>query len=790
MKTILRACLIIGVLSLLPYTANAQENKKEQIAKALNGYFHLERENIHVHFDKNVFLNREEVWFKGYVYHRKKNTPFFASINIFASLIDSDGAIIETQLLYGNLGSFSGKFRLGENIKPGRYYIQFYTNWMNNFKEDESFVQEITVVSEEPGGARLLGKPDASTVNIELHPEGGTLVQGVTNTIGISISGCNHAPIDVASADIINPDGKVIKTIPLNNQGYGSFSLPGDALTGYKAGVTYDGVRHEVPLPAAQLTGAALEVNNYAIADKTILKIKTNKNTLNSLLGKQLFAVIHQDEKVVILDVALNNNLEQSLVLANKELFEGLNTIRIIDSDMNQLAERVIYKYPASGPAIDLAKTGQDHQFAEVSGKVAPNMNISISVLPQNTISLTDSCDIYNSFLIAPYIESPRNAAGKYYLNTSSKARRFEMDLFLLSCKSKYEWRDILASPPKSNYSFDIGLSLKGTINQPLNAKDNYKVRVRSIAGMIDDYVDINENKEFYLNNIIVPDSTSLTFSLIKNNIKFQDIKLYPQISNHNKKFNKPYKPEKTQCNTVKENDTMSDSFDLPGYYTKTVILDEVKIETNANTLKYSKRFGNGQLRGYKITNAESRSFFYILDLIRYHGFDVVNENGRIAIYGRTVNTINGQRTRPQVFVDNMQLLGYDMLQNIMTEDVDEFYINQHAIVPGVDNRMGIIRIYMKRGFAHREKKKTEATFLIEDGFEEIPPFKNISYSSTSDRGFENIGIVDWHPVITADNTGKFEFSIPKIYKGTVKLLIEGINPEGRIVSEVKTIEL
>jgi hypothetical protein len=92
----------------LPNQTSAQATKKEQIAKALDDYFHLERENIHVHFDKKVFLTSEKVWFKGYVFHRKMNMPFFATTNIYASLIDSDGNLIETQLLYGSLASFSG----------------------------------------------------------------------------------------------------------------------------------------------------------------------------------------------------------------------------------------------------------------------------------------------------------------------------------------------------------------------------------------------------------------------------------------------------------------------------------------------------------------------------------------------------------------------------------------------------------------------------------------------------------------------------------------------------------
>ena len=129
------SCLLFLAL-FYPNLTNAQGNK-EKIGKAITDYFHLERENIHVHLDKKIFLNNEQIWFKGYVFHRKLNIPFFATTNIYANLIDDDGNIIDTQLLYGNIASFSGSFKLNDTFKSGRYYLQFYTNWMNNFTEDE-----------------------------------------------------------------------------------------------------------------------------------------------------------------------------------------------------------------------------------------------------------------------------------------------------------------------------------------------------------------------------------------------------------------------------------------------------------------------------------------------------------------------------------------------------------------------------------------------------------------------------------------------------------------------------
>ncbi|RZK84296.1 MAG: hypothetical protein EOO98_16850, partial [Pedobacter sp.] len=169
---------IMSFLLFLCASSFAQEDKKEKIAKAVTDYFALERENIHVHLDKNVFTIDEAIWFKGYVFHRKKNIPFFSTINVFAALLDEEGKVVDSHLAYSNIGSFTGSFKLSKKLKSGRYYVRFYTNWMNNFTEDESFMYPVTIINGSDSKGLAGSKPNYSKVNIEFRAEGGTLLQG------------------------------------------------------------------------------------------------------------------------------------------------------------------------------------------------------------------------------------------------------------------------------------------------------------------------------------------------------------------------------------------------------------------------------------------------------------------------------------------------------------------------------------------------------------------------------------------------------------------------------------
>lgn len=791
MRLLLLPLLIFSLFNLQTLKAQDTTAKKEQIAKALSNYFHLERENIHVHLDKKIFLTSEKIWFKGYVFHRKKNMPFFATTNIYATLLDQEGNTIDTQLLYGSLASFSGSFPLGDSIKSGKYYLQFYTNWMNNFTEDESAVYEIDIINPAQGVASNLGRPDFSKININFKPEGGTIVKDCANSIGISVTDCNGYPVAVSLANIVNEKGEVLKTIPLNNMGYGRFDLAGST-NGLKAEVTVDGNTHQAALPAENLTGLALAVNNYASPDKVIVKVSTNSITKNSFKSQALFMVIQQDEKVVIVDFEFEDGkLEQTLVIPQKDIFDGLNTIRILDNSLNQIAERIIFKYPANNIKTEFKKGKQTSEYTELTGKLGyPAMNVSVSVLPETTASIPVDNDIYSSFLIAPYIENENTVATKYFLENYSKARHYELDLYLVNQSGKYNWRNIMQSPPKSSYTFDMGVTLKATINQNIKNKKDCKVRVVSLSGMFDEQVTIDDKGEILLENLILADSSRIQFSLLEKGVKKQELKLYPQILNNVRQYNKKFKPLPATCAFDKGSNHMLGDFDLPDMPGNTIILDAVEVKADKKELRYSKTPGHGQLRGYKISEDDTRSFFYILDFIRYHGFDVVNDGANVGIYGRTVNTINGQRTQPMIYIDNMMVMDFAMLLNIQTADVDEFYINQHAAVPSVDNRMGIVRIYMKKTWERRSKGIQDTNFIVKNGYETIKPFENIMYATTSDKGFQDFGLIDWEPLILPDGNGEFTLEVPRTAQKKVKLLIEGFSADGKLISEIKTIDI
>lgn len=790
MKKLLRAkgLLCLAIIAFFSHPVFAQADK-EKIAASISEYFRLERENIHVQFNKTIYFTNEEIWFRGYVFHRRKNLPFFTTINVYASLMDSSGKEIDSKLVYSYLGGFSNKFSLNPKIPSGTYYVRFYTNWMNNFSDDESFTQKITIVNQNDDPSQVIGR-DKKKIHINIAPEGGTFVAGVTNSFGMSITG-DADRYTITDAEIIDSKGTVLQKVQLNRYGYGKFSIP-STQSALKARITVNGQKIEKALPAAVPGGVAMEVNNYGFAGKTLVTLRMTEATKTQLqAGAHL--VIHQDDKVSVLSIPINST-EITIPVTDTDFSEGVNTIRVVDNNMKELASRVVYKYPKQSLVPDITVSESNYESAVLKGKINyPNMNLSVTTLPGTTESIEQSRDIFTSLFIDPYIKPAAHVPGRYFLNNISRGRNYELDLYMVCQRPKYEWTNILNNPPKDTFAFEHGLTLKGKVNVNVPDRTKYKVRMFSLIPPMNEFTGVNEKNEFEINNLIVDDSTYATFTLMKAGDKNPvTLKAEPHISNGRQKFLKPFNPQSLQQGEAFElNDMPLPVFARPKIAGSSgeIELEEIKIDKRR--LTYANNFGNGNLRGYKITEQEINGNRTLLNFIKtFGGFEVIDDfSGNVRILSRTRTSINGGQSGPIIYIDNVQLLDYSMLTIYQMSEVDEIYMSAQAIVPSLRNYMGIIRVYLKKG-VRVNKTKEPSALLIRNGFAKWAKFENITYGSYTDDGYRAFGVIGWEPNLSSDETGEFSFTIPYTGQKEVKVLIEGFSADGVLISEIKTLTL
>src|SRR5690606_28955654 len=85
--------------------------------------------------------------FKGYVTEKKSAQPYVNTVNVYVQLLDANGKSLKSHLLYAENSTFEGYMTLDNSLPTGLYYLQAYTNYMNNFSEDESSVFAIEIIN-------------------------------------------------------------------------------------------------------------------------------------------------------------------------------------------------------------------------------------------------------------------------------------------------------------------------------------------------------------------------------------------------------------------------------------------------------------------------------------------------------------------------------------------------------------------------------------------------------------------------------------------------------------------
>lgn len=375
--------------------------------------------------------------------NKKANTPFFETTNVYAAMYDQAGNRIQEQLVFAFGGSFSGRFKLGGSIPSGVYYIHFFTNYMNNFTEDESAVYEIDVVN--PSNPVVTDRRSADRANpkIDVFPEGGQLIAGVINNVAIRVTDCNGLPLNVREVALRNTMS-MISTVALDASGIGRTYVTPTAQP-LSVSVDIDGKKHLQPFPPIQTSGIAMEVNTYALPGKTILRLRTTPDHA----GKTFHCVIQQNEKINIVDAPFDT-AEKELIIANENLFPGTSIVRVIDTNLQQVAFRHVFRFPSQPQSASLSAVTLPNGTSKLKGMIPPKSVGSITVLPAGTESDRSSGDIRTAFWIDAYTGT-RSTHLARLLASDSKSNLYRIDLFMLTQHlEKYRWTSMDGNTPET----------------------------------------------------------------------------------------------------------------------------------------------------------------------------------------------------------------------------------------------------------------------------------------------------------------------------------------------------
>lgn len=327
---------LAAALCLLCYITTAAQ----QPEKAVNNRDEkLPAEKLHIHFDKDIYLPGETVWFKAYLHNGTGISAI--STNFYTAIYDVAGKLLQQKQYPIFEGTANGDFVLPDSISPAQLQFIAFTKGMQ-LNDTDNVYHKIIAMAGTPG-QQLQTAAIPQKTKLLFFAEGGNAVAGVSNYYSYrawssdgSLANCKGVIIETGS-------NTEVDSFYSNKLGMGMLQfIP-------RAGKTYmaiwaggDGEEQTTPLPEAIHTGAVLhaeQTGNMLYYSVTKSTMAANLQTLYLIVKAGSLEIynatlqLDQIQKYVgkiqtdslpaglvqlILQDAAHNNLQQRMLLINK----------------------------------------------------------------------------------------------------------------------------------------------------------------------------------------------------------------------------------------------------------------------------------------------------------------------------------------------------------------------------------------------------------------------------------------------------------------------------------------
>lgn len=778
---------------------SAQDSKIQKFQNDYTNTFSKNQESVFIHLNKTALLPEEFLWFSVYIYDLQTSLPASQNGNLELEVFDSKGNSVDLLTTFIWHGKSAGYLNLQkEQYSEGTYYLKAVTSYMSEQHRDLHDLVSFQIVSPtfQPETAK---NPD---FDIQLLPEGGHLLSGVTNRVGVKILNEQGFAPEAFSGILINDKEEELKKFDSNKMGMASFSInPLPGMT-YKVVINFrDGHQVTQNLPEAEDSGVILSTNNHK--NEYFISIKTNPSHKEKIGNDQFHLAISQNAAIKTYSFQFPANDHAALFrFASDSIFPGINTLTIFDKNFNPISERLIYN-PVENENLKLSVSVKEKIGDSINLKFSANNSetyrLSVSALPAGTKSYNPEDNILSQFLLKPYlqgkIENP-----SYYFDHSIDARKryYDLDLLLLTQGwSTYDW-DAGNNSPVSEPERNPGFHIKGQLT---NYSDKFgQLFIRDDSSGLLELTELSENGNFEFTNLFLKDSTELSFGLLNNRkgrVKKPAINysITPKRSTTSK-----LQPEKFIFRNI-PNDY---SKPVEGFLTQTEVLDTVKISgrkaSKEKELSDELVLLNTQSplsKLIEVDDEEARTNPFVTDIIEQNHFRIKRGYNGIQIYSMTPNSFatapGSEMLKPQIYINGARIFDENMLTTMRSADVVYIYINrsgQAGYGQGAGN--GVIKIKMKDGSEQNSSRARETIrkIIVTNGFQAYKKFYAPKYKSYSADLYKDFGVIDWIPDLIIQNGEEVIHKIQNTAQDSCILFIEGFTMSGKLISRKVEIDL
>lgn len=463
---------------------------------------------------------------------------------------------------------------------------------------------------------------------------------------------------------------------------------------------------------------------------------------------------------------------------------DGINTIRIIDEDLNEVAERLVYVETNTKPEIAIEAKSIVNDSLMLSLKTnAKKSDLSISILPENTICTIKKSSILGTMYLNGYLSQPEEDTFTYFDN-DNKTRKADLELLLLNQnKNKYLWSNIKLNPPKITHPLTQGITIKGAIEKKTQ-NSKYKISLLSIKNKVFEETTIDKNNQFTFENVVIQDSTVVLLQIMdgatqlkSNKIKAKTVPL-DSIS--------IFQPRINKVDCPKTNST-SQMFSFGKLSTdKSIIsLKDVVIASTSTKLIHKEK--NPMAKAFKVGENELGTLLDYID--KYSNFIVgFNKDNSVYITQDRRRTSFATLTNgsPTVFIDDLEIFDLNFLFNMNINEISEVYFDDSGISERNIGGFGTIKIYLKEGYQNNRFKIKNTSLIITNAFTKNIAFNNTSFETAEEFNF--FGTLSWLPEIVIEANQTQEIKAFKGNQKAIQVLLEGFSEDGQLISQTRKI--
>jgi len=763
---------------LLFFTVFASE-AQEALLRDYDEFAEVPDENIYLQVNKHLFMPGEFIGISAYVFNRYELTPATLTTNIYCDIVDNTGVPIKQKLLLASEGKTDNNFKIDSLMPPGDYTVRAYTSFMRNFDYQGSQEVGITVL-ESSGTIEPVTEYQAADLDVGILPEGGHMVAGVLNTLGIIVRSPDGRGVKGVQGVIKNRDN-VIGRFKTEELGLAKAVIRPDASDELTAEILYQGATVQLDMPRLRNRGIFMTVNSGG--DNGIISIETNNRTLKEIRGKQYHLLIHDGVNIISQPVMWDSP-KKFISIDYNQLSPGTNILTLIDEDMRPILERMIFnfeKIERLRPKKSSAKVVIDSVEVRIALKnLSADSTIrtffSASILPVESISYRPEHNILSAVLLKPYLRG--NAMdGAYLLGDTDRKKKYLTDLLMLTQGwSTYDWDELgKFTLEEAYYPFEQGIKTIGKLNDSrIKCMLRYPMTLHN-----SEIINVEQGREFV--QVYFPINEPLTVSGFKSNGKAQQPSVYFRF------FPSVFPEFKFSNLRLPKLFTGIESSSIPAnpFRSTDGQLEEVYIQAESEKLKREEIQGKSFGQVYFFSDSERELYNSIDQMLgMLPGFNVQLIRGRLSV---TQFGGGNDGATPTLVIDEVRYPDFEILNGISPLNIDYIEVLRNSVLyssGGGDINVKVIKVVTKKATTKENSRKDTRDYVFPLSFAEHREFYVPKYKDYTSDFFKEYGAIDWQGQRRLNKEGEIRFTVPDAFQQQMVIHLEGADSSGRLCSE------